>query len=242
LAVALFLTVGPHQTHEEHMTKINPEYKILPAWECDQYIIKHGEKLQNFSRSISIPSKAGAIYSLSNGEFVLVPNSKPDYPGFIFRDFAAFKKYLDMDFFPIPVKDMTWLEAHVEEMRHWNVIKDFIYVPLKTNYKVQLPFKTVDDIKTLFDKVGMEIRENDWDSADKVSIMYCLALAVIDYLNSIKHYRLEMVGRYATYNPYFEPIIILPNRAKVNVVDLLFIVMDDYGSSSFDSFKYYSGL
>ena len=225
------------------MNQINPEYRILPTNECEQYIIKNGLELRQFSMHYSIPSQAGLVYTLPNGEFVLVPShSKPSYPGIIFRDAAIFKKYCEKDFFPIEKKDMTWLEAHAENMKHFNVDSSFYIAPLENKFFIKFPFTTSDDFEELFYKIVGCVKDKKTKGSEKESLIYCFALSIIEYLNTVKHFKLDLVKYHEIYNPYFEPIIIFQSGRRVNVISYLFIAMDNPGKDSFRSFRHYVGL
>ena len=74
------------------MKPIGQEYRVLPTKDCIKYIEKSGLSLQDDNWDYSIPSGKGLVYTLPNGEFVLVPTSfEESYPGIIFDNAETFK-------------------------------------------------------------------------------------------------------------------------------------------------------
>lgn len=94
------------------------DYRIILSKDCIRYIEQKGIGLNDYNLDYSIPSKSGLIYTLPNGEFILMPsNFDESYPSIIFSDAESFKKYLAIDSFPIGAEYMTWLETYSSKMK-----------------------------------------------------------------------------------------------------------------------------
>jgi hypothetical protein len=219
------------------------EYKTLPTIECEKYIIEHGVTLDNFNIHFSIPSQAGLIYTLPNGEFVLVPShARSTYPGIIFRDRSIFQKYYDKDFFPIDEKDMTWLEVNMENMKHLNINSSFFASPLREILGVGHPARSIQEIEFIYKKVSAYAKDSTINERKRKDIAYCYALYVIEFLMKIKHYKLNLEIHHEVYNPYFLPIIVLPDRTQIDVISVLFVTIGSSNKHSFDKFSSHIGL
>ena len=95
-------------------------YKVMSTKECLTYIENEGLTINEDNEKLSIKSQSGVIYSLPNGEIVLLPtNFDLNYPGMVFTNKAVFKSYVVQDFFPISEEKMTWLERNNNHMKNF---------------------------------------------------------------------------------------------------------------------------
>lgn len=122
------------------MKTIETGHQVLPSKQCIEYLEEKGTKLQIQRPDDATKSTSGLVYILSNGEVVLLPSHvKPSYPGIIFKDMTEYKKYADLDSFPIDKKDMTWLEANASNMKEFGINNQFFISILRKELNLQIP-------------------------------------------------------------------------------------------------------
>jgi hypothetical protein len=203
---------------------MNSEYKVLTTKECMEYIQQNKIDLQNNNWDYSIPSGKGIIYTLPNGEFVLVPsNLMASYPGIIFKSVEIFKKFLNKDSFPIAEEDMSWLELHGSEIDSLG----------KRNPPA---YKSISEIEIAYNQLLQFIGESENSNKTKESAVYLFGLSVIDFLLHEGTYTVRLQKRYATYNHYYYPLLVKDGI----YVDLLTDLRISLQKKDKDSFNFFA--
>jgi hypothetical protein len=218
------------------------DHKVLLTKDCIKYIEQSGLSIKDYNLDYSIPSGKGLIYTLSNGEFILMPSTfEESYPGIIFNNLESFRKYLDRDSFPIDTKYMTWLEAHSSEMKFF-LDEDAFYISLLgKELKVKLPLTSVEDFETAYMKMVSYVKDISKSKTEKLAVINSYGLAVTEYLIKNKKNKWELHKQYEMYNPYYYPLL-LENGNKIDIITNVHITIQNKGKNSFKSFCNYVGL
>ena len=170
-------------------------YKVMSIKECLNYIENAGLSIHDDDTTFSIKSQSGVIYSLPNGEVVLMPtNFDLNYPGIVFKNTAVFKSYVAQDFFPIGEEKMTWLERNYNEMKNFETNPDFFSRILTEKLHLKFPFHSIDDVKAAFLKVKTiaDLHNHEEQSNDVDVFIHSFGLALIYYLKDYRNYQLTM--------------------------------------------------
>jgi len=204
--------------------KMNKDYKVLSTHECMEYIERYHVDLKDNNWDYSIPSMKGIIYTLPNGEFVLVPsNFKASYPGIIFRDSQVFMKYAEKDSFPIDKEHMSWLEAHMPEIESFGT-KDTIST-----------YENISEMEAGYNRL-LQFVKNDKDSdKSKDSAVNIFGLSVIKFFLKENIYSLKLERRYEMYNPYYYPLLVRDGK-NIDVLSKLYIALKNGSANSFQLF------
>lgn len=220
------------------MKPIDSGYLIAPKSICEKYIQDKGGSLKDVNWKYSIQSHAALVYTLANGEVVMIPShSAPDYPSFIFKNIESFDKLGKQDYFPIDKRYMTWLEANADSVAKIDEASLFYRLPLQKAFGTKFPLQTREEIRELFDKVLTYARSKNNSEVEKKEIVYCFGLSVIMYLKNVKGYKIQMDKFYEIYNPYFQPLIIYPDGRKSNIFDQLFMSIRSNLGNIFELFE-----
>ena len=215
-------------------------YKLISSKQGIEYLEENNKLAQDFSRDYSIPSHYGMIYQLSNGEILLIyPKGKGEYPGFIFDDYKSFKKCCDADFFPIEEKNMTWLEAHANQMKSYLKNDNFYLGPLEEALKINIPFKNARECEIGYEELISFIGSKRNSYEDKTKVIHCYALAVTKFLIEERGFSWEMKKNYEVYNPYYFPEISNNKIKHVDVIAKIYIAVGDKAKVSFRDFYWY---
>ncbi len=219
-------------------------YKVLSTKECLNYIEKAGLSIHDDDTNFTIKSQSGVIYSLPNGEVVLMPtNFDLNYPGIVFKNTAVFKSYFAQDFFPIGEEKMTWLERNNNQMKNFETNHDFFSKILTEKLHLKFPFQGMEDVKDAFLKVKAIADSHKYgeQSRDIDAYIHSFGLALICYLKDYRNYHLTMTKEYENYNPYLYPMM-SKNNKNINVLSILFIYINSNSARSFENFVIGIGL
>jgi hypothetical protein len=223
------------------MTQKITEYKILSTRKCIEYIETNGRDLKDNNWGYSIPSGCGIVYTLSNGEFVLIPNNlKENYPGFIFNDFDAFNQCVVNDHFPIDLNHMTWLEAEASSVKHFLADSLFYSSVIEKELKIELP-SSLEEFRLAFDRLAKYVNKKSNDRQKKLILINCYGLALSKYLIEKQKYPYELRKQYEIYNPYYTPILIR-NAKKIDVIAQVLFALRSNSKNAFDLLRDFSGL
>jgi hypothetical protein len=218
----------------QHMNFSQPGYKVLTSRECLQYVEQHNVKEEDFNLDYTIPSRKGLVYTMPNGEFVLVPTHiDPLYPGFIFKDKNVFKEHIQKDFFPIGKEHMTFLEAHSSEAKQILVDATPFLNILSKSIGVDSLFNNQKDLEEGYNKLYSFVHKKKNQNPGIKEIIESFGICAIEYFHKHNGYELQFDKQYEIYNPYFLPILIRDDR-RINAITMLYIALE---SKSPDSFK-----
>ncbi|MEZ2442778.1 hypothetical protein AB6805_13735 [Chitinophaga sp. RCC_12] len=215
-------------------------HKLITSREGLEYLERSKKPLQDFSRRLQIPSGYGTIYELPNEQILLFnPSSGSEYPGFIFYGYSPFKECCDADFFPIPEKDMTWLEAHARQMLSYLKNDSFYLNPLSEKLGISIPIKTENECEAAYDKLVKYSSSPKKSGPDKIEIAHCYSLAVTKFLIEEKNFKWELRRMYQVYNPYYYPVVSNEEKKNVDVVSKLSIAVGKRNKIPFRDFYWY---
>jgi len=204
--------------------KMSKDYRVLPTGECMEYIQQHHVNLKDNNWGYTIASMKGIIYTLPNGEFVLVPsNLKASYPGIIFRDSGVFLKYAEKDSFPIDTEHMSWLEAHMSEIKAFGT-KDTISA-----------FDSLSDMEAEYYRLLQFVKNDGHDDKSKDSAVNIFGLSAIKFFLKGNGYTLNLQRRYEMYNPYYYPVLVRDGK-NIDVLTKLYIALKNGSENSFQLF------
>lgn len=213
------------------------ELQVKSTKECLNYIEANGLTLQDNNPDYSIQSGSGLVYTLPNGEFVLVPTDLEQvYPGIIFKNEIIFKKVVENDYFPIGEKNMTWLEANASHVKQIDIDTTFFSSILSDNLGILLPFRDYESIEESYNKVVSFVKKKSNSKERKESVVNSYGLAISCYLRNKYGYRIEFQKKYERYNPYYLPILQL-NEIRINVISKLIIAIKNTSKNSFMLFS-----
>lgn len=213
-------------------------YRVMSTKECLKYIENAGLSIHDDDTNFSLKSQSGVMYSLPNGEVVLMPtNFDLNYPGIIFKNAAAFESYLAKDFFPIGEEKMTWLERNYNRMKNFETNHDFYSKILTEKLHLKFPFENMDDVKVAFLKVKAiaDSQTHEDQNKDVDENIHSFGLALIKYLKDYRNYHLKMRKEYQNYNPYLYPMM-TKNNENIDVLSTVFIFIDGQSSRAFENF------
>lgn len=217
-------------------------YKLISTEDCLKYIVQNGLSLEDENWDYSISSGKGLIYTLPNGEFVLVPsNFDKSYPSIVFNNAESFNEYANKDFFPIDSKHMTWLEAHALDVKNFEVDNTFYTLVMEKKLKLKTPLINIEDFKVAFNKIMSYIKDPLNSKEDKLAVINCYGLAVAEYLIKVKNNKWEFLKQYEMYNPYYYPVI-LKDGNKIDVITKVHIAVQNKAKNSFELFCGFVGL
>jgi hypothetical protein len=212
-------------------------YKVIKTKDCIEYIERFGLTINDDNPDISIKSQSGLIYTLQNGEVVLIPsNFDLNYPGIIFRNKSVFNNCVEQDYFPIDYYSMSWLERNYDMMKNFEKSHDFFYNIISNSFLIVMPFREIKDLRNIFLEIQSKI-VNSKTSTERVELenfIYAYALSLICYLKEYKSYQLIMLTEYENYNPYLYPIMLNNNR-RLDVLSKVSIYINSSSSNSFES-------
>jgi len=218
--------------------KKDTAYKVMSTKECLSYIENAGLSIHDDDTNFSINSQSGVIYSLSNGEVVLMPtNFDLNYPGIIFKNTAVFKSYVAQDFFPIGEEKMTWLERNYNHMKNFETNHDFFSKTLTEKLHLKFPFHSIDDVKAAFLKIKAiaDLQTHEEQSNEIDALIHSFGLALIYYLKDYRNFQLTMRKEHENYNPYLYPRMIKDDK-QIDVLLKVFIYIDEQSTHSFENF------
>lgn len=213
-------------------------YKVMSTKECLNYIENAGLSIHDDDTNFSIKSQSGVIYSLPNGEIVLMPtNFDLHYPGIIFKNKMIFKSYVEQDFFPIGEEKMTWLERNNNQMKNFETDHIFFSKILTEKLHLKFPFQSIADVKVAFVKIKSiaDLNEDEIQLGNIDSLIHSFGLALIYYLKDYGNYHLAMRKEYENYNPYLYPMMIKDNE-NINVLSKAFRYINSQSLYSFENF------
>lgn len=219
-------------------------YKVMSTKECLNYIKNAGLSIHDEDTNLSIKSQSGVIYSLPNGEVVLMPtNFDLNYPGIVFKNAEVFKSYVAQDFFPIGEEKMTWLERNYSQMKNFETNPDFFSKTLTEKLHLKFPFHSIDDVKAAFLKVKAiaDLHNHENQSNDIDIFIHSFGLALIYYLKDYCNFQLTMQTEYENYNPYLYPMMNKGGK-QIDVLLKLYIYIDGQSIHSFENFINSIGL
>lgn len=234
ILLVVFCTITIHTIAMEKDTA----YRIMSTKECLNYIENAGISIHDDDANFSLKSQSGVIYTLPNGEVVLMPtNFGLNYPAIIFKNTEVFKSYLAQDFFPIGEEKMTWLERNYNQMKSFESKDDFFSKILTEKLHVKFPFENMDDVKVAFLKVKAiaDSQTHEDQNKDVDENIHSFGLALIKYLKNYRNYHLVMKKEYENYNPYLYPMMI-KNDKRIDVLSKVFIHIEGQSLHSFENF------
>lgn len=211
-------------------------YKVMSTKECISYIENAGLTIHDDDTDFSIKSQSGVVYSLPNGEIVLMPtNFDLKYPGIIFKNKGVFEHYAKQDFFPIGEEKMTWLERNNNSMKSFETNHEFFSKTLTEELHLKFPFQNIDDVKTAFMKVKAiaDLKEQG-KTNDIEALVYSFGLALVCYLKDYQNFKLLMINEYENYNPYVYPMMIKDGE-RINVLSKVIRYINSQSAHSFEN-------
>jgi len=215
----------------------NKKIHVIKSIDGLAYIKTHGGKVQDFNEKYAIPSSSGSVYSMPNGEVVLINITYQDnYPGFIFDDYESFKQCVDKDFFPVPSYAMRWVEIHSNEIKDFFKNDNFYLQPLEKSLKIKVPFKTVTECSDGYSKLRSFMKDPANTLTEKEPLANCYALGIARFLIEDHKFEWKMTKMYQVYNPYYYPLLSYNNRNNINVFDKLVTSFDDNSENAFKFF------
>jgi len=198
--------------------------------------------MEDFNWEYSIPSNSGLVFTLSNGEFVIIPSHlKPDVPCMIISDKSQFLKFIEQDFFPIGNENMTWMELHAPEIKKFGSGFMSEDTSINSALGIKAPFRDSEEIQSSFEKLRMYIRSTIENKKQVSAAVNAFGLAVTEYLITVKKYAWELQKRYETYNPYYYPVIIVDGK-RINTISKLYIALDSHSEASYSLFSRFVSL
>jgi len=219
-------------------------YKVMSTKDCLKYIANAGVSIHEDNTKFSIKSQSGVIYTLPNGEVVLMPtNFDLNYPGIIYKNTAVFKSHVAQDFFPIGEEKMTWLERNYKQMKNFETDHDFFSKTLTEKLNLKFPFHNIEDVKAAFLKVKAiaDLHNHKEQSNDIDLFVHSFGLALIYYLKDYCNYHLVVRKEYENYNPYLYPMMIKDDK-NINVLSRVFRYINSNSTHSFENFVNSLGL
>lgn len=200
-----------------------PPYRILPNYQAESYARQHGFQNQMNTSSLQIKSGFGRVFILDNGEVVLTGvGQHADYPSFVFASQKYFDDFREKDFFPIPRRDMTWMEANA------SVAYNFLNAPegyahfLQDALNVKVPFYNSADCEAAYNSIQHFLRrKKNISSSEQMDITGYFGLSMAQYLVHIKGYRYQLRKKYSVYNPYYEVMVLGDERVYSSYTNVL---------------------
>jgi len=217
-----------------------PNYRLLTTQEALVYLREHGLTFVDSNPAYTIGSGGGLVYTLPNGEVVLLQAGlREGYPAFVFSNVLAFKRCRDADFFPIPQEHMEWLEAHASQVQNFLSAPDFYLQPLHKRFGLTVPFRTVADCETAFLAVRAFIRQRGRvpTEQERQEMTYFFALAATQFLVEQKGYKWQLRSQYASYNPYYTPMLLVDKAGRDVCSDVISAAFSAMSVTTKDPFR-----
>ncbi|GAA4351025.1 hypothetical protein GCM10023185_09350 [Hymenobacter saemangeumensis] len=189
-----------------------------------------------------IPSNYGMVYSLPSGEVVLLESGLRDkYTAFIFDSMSVFEKCCEIDYFPVPKENMTWLEAHASEVQNFLIEDDFYLKPLYSILDKMPLFNNINECQSIFDKISIYIRKKSIAFEEKENICYCFSLAVARFCIQKMQIKWQIKKFYEVFNPIYVPFLVHKEHNSnilANIFEPIFRVRDSPTKLPFSLFFY----
>ena len=218
----------------------NPQFKVVSTNQAIIYLDTYGIRLKDSTPKYQIPSGYGRVYTLQNGEVVLIGSAFQDnYPAFVFNSFEDFETCCKYDYFPLPSHDMSWAEANALQIKDFLIAPNFYLQPLHQGLGISVPFQSAMDCEAAYLKIHKYVRsKSNSTTLERTDAVGFFALAMAQYLIEKKGYRHEVKKRYFTYNPGYTPVLTVDDKGEALYVEVL-STTDRHLSKGKPSFRNY---
>lgn len=214
---------------------------ILPFNEALRYLHQNNLNIDKNDESLSIPSNSAFVYSLKNGEILVIPSDLDSsaYPSILFKDRSSFVQCCKDDYFPIPDTFLTWLEKNSSNVQLFNKDSNFSRGLLKGMVDVNLPFTNRDDIYDAYSKICKLLKKKKLGTTEIDEVFYGFAFEIMKYFITEKGYTYALSTRYEVYNPYYYPYLRY-NGKDIDIVSLLLSSLKTKSENSFIGFYHFA--
>jgi hypothetical protein len=186
--------------------------------EVENLLKANGKTLRDYEKQL--PTNHAIVYRLPTGQIILTPGSlRPGCKSLFFESEECFQECLRNDHFPIENENKDFFEHDQEGIRrmHESIGEYQAYL----NKKLKMNHTTLDRASAQ-DYYGHILKKRKRDREDIIALG-----AVMGEL-----FRRETGGQwilekwYGTYNPYYKPLILLPDGRIFSPYDKLSSVFD----------------
>lgn len=188
------------------MTTISESYSILSVFELKE-ILKNEQKKNNvldYDKQLS--TNQAFVYYLHSGKVILLPNNLLDSSkGVLFDTKASFEYFLERDSFPIENERATLEEKHQTEILNLNnrIAEIIDRISLKLGSK-----QSSESLSGLLH----EMKKPGNRKVLKEEIFNC-GLILGEYVRRQKKGKWILLKLYGTFNPYYTPAILYPDKS-----------------------------
>jgi hypothetical protein len=207
---------------------IKPNFTIKSVKDCLDYLKPFKINPQNRDSKLFIPGYGGLVYTLPNGEIILIPTDTDlEYSGFIFPNLNSFKEIVASGYFPVPEEQLTSWE--IERFRLIELPKSISFYQgfLKEylgDYKFNINIK--DELNVGYEKLLRFIKSKDHSKVLKERVVLSFSLVVMDQLVTVNKGCWHFDERFEIYNSYPYPYISVDDETK-DIINELYISIED---------------
>jgi hypothetical protein len=191
-------------------------YSINSVAEIENILKKESKGLFDFDTTLK--TNHAFVYYLLSGQVVLLPGSlHEDKKGLVFENKACYRKFLELDHFPIANDDDTIEEEFQPDILSLKENIPSIVVRLSRGTSLVNHFENYsnESISVLLNEL-----KSKWNTLSRKDRFYsCLVLG--EFLRQNNNGKWILLKRYGTFNPFYTPAIIYPNESVLLFWDYL---------------------